>query len=126
MSIDHHFYVPSGMRDSETRVFSEFKYGTLGELRNAGHPHADHQVFLAHGATENTIIAIDEQFYFEDAEDARWFFNEGYKRMLYEGEAAPDRMALWIDGKEAGEVGYDAPVPGAILHSLSAPEEKKQ
>jgi hypothetical protein len=100
MSIDHRFYVPAGMRDSDTRKFSEFKYSSLGELKNAGHPYTDHQVFLAHGATQNTIIAIDEQFYFEDAEDARWFFNEGYKRMLYESEAAPDRMALWIDGKE--------------------------
>jgi len=37
MSIDHHFYVPAGMRDSQTRRFSEFKYRSLGELRDAGH-----------------------------------------------------------------------------------------
>jgi hypothetical protein len=125
MSIDHHYYVAVGMRDSETRRFTECRDAEAKKMiEERGWP--EHQVFLAHGATENAIIAIDEQFYFEDAEDARWFFNEGYKRMLYEGEAAPDRMAMWIDGKEAGEVGYDTPVPGAILHSLPAPEEKKQ
>lgn len=106
MSIDHHFYVPGGMRDSETRRFSEFKYSSLGELRDAGHPHTDHQVFLAHGGG----ILIDEQFYFEDAEDARWFFGGGYERVLYEEEEKPDRMALCIDGKEAGEAGYDVPI----------------
>jgi hypothetical protein len=117
--MDHDFYVPSGMRNSETRKFSEFKYHSLRELRDAGHPHTDHQVFLAHGACDvdgdgvlDTVSGTDEQFYFEDPEDARWYYREGYKRMLYKGEAAPDRMALWIDGKEAGKVGYDAPIRG--------------
>jgi hypothetical protein len=101
MSIDHHFYVPAGMRNSETRKVSEFKYRSLRELKNAGHPHAAHQVFLAHGACDTdgdgvleTMALIDEQYHFEDAEDARWFFDEGYKGMLYEGEPTPDRMAL--------------------------------
>jgi hypothetical protein len=31
--------------------------------------------------------------------DARWFYREGYKRMLYEGEERPDRMSLF-DGQE--------------------------
>jgi hypothetical protein len=95
MSIDHHFYVAAGMRSSETRRFSEFKYNNLGELRDAGHPPTDHQVFMAHGG-----CGIDEQFYFEDAEDARWFYREGHKRMLYEGEEQPDRMSLLIAGRE--------------------------
>ena len=85
MSIDHHFCVPAGMRNSETRRFSEFKYSSLGELRDAGHPLTDHQVFLAHSGAGDVAILIDEQFYFEDAEDARWFYREEYKRMLYDG-----------------------------------------
>jgi hypothetical protein len=100
MSIDHHFYVPAGMRNSETRRFSEFKYNSLGELSHAGHLHTDHQVFLAHSGDGQVGILIDEQFYFEDPEDARWFYHEGYKRMLYEGEERPDRMSLFIDGQE--------------------------
>jgi len=100
MSMDHHFYVPAEMRNSETRRFSEFKYRSLGELREAGHPHTDHQVFLAHGDCGDAYGLIDEQFHFEDAEDARWFYREGYKRMLYEGEELPNRMSLYIDGQE--------------------------
>ncbi len=67
----------------------------------------DNQVSLAHscctvdGLTYGSLT--DEQFYFEDAEDARWFYREGYKRMLYEGEERPDCMTLWIDGQEVAE-----------------------
>jgi hypothetical protein len=100
MSIDHHFYVPARMRNSETRRFSDFKYSSLGELRDAGHSHSDHQVFLAHSGAGDLAILIDEQFYFEDPEDARWFYREGYKRMLYEGEERPDRMSHFIDGQK--------------------------
>lgn len=110
MSIDHHFYVPAGVRNHPERRFSDNKFWSLASMREAGHEATKHQVFIAHGTTLDADILIDEQFYFEDAEDARWFYREGYKRMLYEGEAAPDRMALWIDGKEAGEVGYDASI----------------
>jgi hypothetical protein len=100
MSIDHHFYVPVGMRNSETRRFSDFKYSSLGELRDAGHLHSDHQVFLAHSGAGDVAILVDEQFYFEDAEDARWFYREGYKRMLYEGEKCPERLVLCVDDVE--------------------------
>jgi len=90
------------VRNSESRLFSEFKYYSLGAMKDAGHPATKHQVFLAHGCVENrdqtvTGCLVDEQFYFEVAEDARWFWTEGYKRMLYEGEKHPDRMALWIE-----------------------------
>jgi hypothetical protein len=113
--IDHHFYVPAGMRNSETRLFSEFKYYSLGAMKDAGHPATKHQVFLAHGCVENgdgtlSGCLVDEQFYFEDVGDARWFWTEGYKRMLYEGEKYPDRMALWIDDHEAENRGYDKPI----------------
>jgi hypothetical protein len=105
MSIDNHYYVAAGMRNSKTRYYN------LGAMGDAGHPATNHQVFLAHGVVElsdgtSGICLIDDQYYFEDPEDARWFFAEGYKRMLYEGEKYPDRMALWIDGHEADKRGY--------------------
>jgi len=100
MSIDHHFYVPAGMRDSTTRRFGEFKYNSYAAMKAAGHPDAIHQTFLAHGEVGGVVVLIDEQFYFEDAEDARWFHREGYKRVLYDGEEEPDRKALFIDGHE--------------------------
>jgi hypothetical protein len=113
--MDNHFYVPAGMRNSETRVFSEFKYYSLGAMEDAGHPATKHQVFLAHGGVENgdgtvSSCLIDEQFYFEDTKDARWFWAEGYREMLFEREKYPDRMTLWIDGQEADNRGYDKPI----------------
>jgi hypothetical protein len=55
--------------------------------------------FLAHG-----YVLIDEQYFFESADDAWWFWNEGYKERLYvddEGASMSyDRMARWIDGEE--------------------------
>lgn len=99
MSIDHVFYVPAGFRNLEPK-------GTFGEHKDCMHAHqhawTPHQVFFAHGAN----FLIDEQYTFEDPEDARWFFDEGYKRMLYEGEPEPDRMALWINDEEADHRGY--------------------
>jgi hypothetical protein len=53
MIIDHHFYVPAGMRNSETRKFSEFKYTSPGELRDAGQPPATAR-FSWHTATAGT------------------------------------------------------------------------
>jgi hypothetical protein len=55
---------------------------------------------VAHGDCGDAYAVIDEQFYFEDAEDARWFYREAYKRMLYEGEERPECMNLFIDGQE--------------------------
>ena len=109
MSIDHHFHVPAGMRNNRNWKFSDRKYWSLGEMGDK-HGCPNHQLFLAHsyctdddGSTHG--ILIDEQFYFEDSEDARWFYGEGYRRMLYEGEERPDRMTLWIDGQEITEDG---------------------
>jgi hypothetical protein len=62
-----------------------------------------HQVFLAHGVCGDALVLIDEQYFFEDPEDARWSYTEGYKRMLYKGEKRPDRMHLWINGEERNE-----------------------
>jgi len=45
-------------------------------------------------------LSRNASLYFEDPEDARWFFDEGYKRMLWKGERYPDSMTLWVDGQE--------------------------
>lgn len=72
------------------------------------HDCPDHQVFLAHsGRTDDNGITydslVDEQYYFENPEDARWFYRDGYKGMLHQGEERPDTMNLWIDGQEVTE-----------------------
>ena len=85
MSIDSYWHVPTGDRTGEK--WREFQPGET--------PDSQHRVFLAHGAN----YLIDEQFFFDKAEDARWFFDEGYRGRLYEGEEAPDRMHLVIDGE---------------------------
>ena len=41
------------MRNSETRLFSEFMYYSLGAMRDAGYPASKRQVSLAHGFVEN-------------------------------------------------------------------------
>jgi len=50
---------------------------------------------------------LDEYFFFEDAEDARWFWREGFRQRLYVDVSGAsiscDEMALWIDG---GEIDY--------------------
>jgi hypothetical protein len=66
-----------------------------------------HQVFYAHGGA----YLVDEQFYFEDAEDARWYYDKGWKHDRFVrvpgptdsgpgDEIEPDRMNLWIDNQE--------------------------
>jgi hypothetical protein len=102
MGIDHHYYISAGMRESRKRRFDDCRDREAIEILTK-HGVPKHQVFLAHGGSEAACYLIDEQFYFEDPEDARWFFREGYKRMLFSDEVAIDRMALWIDGKEAGK-----------------------
>ena len=62
-----------------------------------------HQVFLTHGS-----VLIDEQYFFEDEADARWFWGEGYKERLYLVGEGPethghDLMQHWIDGKLEAE-----------------------
>jgi hypothetical protein len=105
----------SGFRNDPSGRFTHRRYDSMGEMRRAGHPPTDHQVFLAHGG----IVLVDEQFVFADPEDARWFCEEGYRRMLYlrepeftgalhraqgdEPNYGIDRMHLWINGKEVNE-----------------------
>jgi len=56
----------------------------------------DHIYYVAAGMRNDQA----RKYFFEDAEDARWFYREGYKRMLYEGEERPARLELWVDDVE--------------------------
>jgi hypothetical protein len=105
MSIDNYIWAPAGVHNSKSTPYR--KYKTWNEMIAAESPTATrHQVFLAHGG----YILIDEQYLFESADDARWFWNMGYEERLYvddEGASMSyDRMALWIDGKEVDSRGY--------------------
>lgn len=103
MSIDNFIWAPVGVRNS--RSISYRKYYSWKEMIAVENPAATpHQVFLAHG-----YVLIDEQYFFESADDAWWFWNEGYEERLYldyEGAPMPfDRMALRIDGKKVDSRG---------------------
>src|SRR5216684_9278647 len=63
MSIDNFFWVPSGIRNRNDDTKNKF-------LRIETSKATPHQVFLAHGG--NSLV--DEQYFFEDAKDARWFW----------------------------------------------------
>ena len=61
-------------------------------------------MFLAHGGNP----LCEEQYFFEDEADARWFWKEGYKERLYligDGPATRgyDGMTLWINDRLEGE-----------------------
>jgi len=97
MSIDSYIWVPAGTRDHNSIGYRRYK--SWEAMLVAESPIAtSHQVFLAQQHL------IDEQYFFEDVKDARWFWSEGYKeRLLLEsGGETPmsyDRMALWIQGE---------------------------
>ena len=99
MSIDNFFWVPSGIRNRNDDTKNNF-------LKTETPKATSHQVFIAHGG--NSLV--DEQYFFEDAKDARWFWKQGYKtRLFLDNENNPnpyDRMALWIDGLEVATRGY--------------------
>ena len=104
MSIDNYICVPAGSRNDSNISFIKYKSRT--EICAAEAPTATpHQVLLAHQHL------IDEQYFFESADDARWFWLEGYKERLYlddRGAQMPyDRMALWIGGEEVATCGYE-------------------
>lgn len=103
MSIDNCIWAPEGVRNSKSIAYRKYKsWATMIAVEGPTAP--PHQVFLAHGE-----ILIDEQYFFESADDARWFWNEGYEKRLYvdhEGASMPyDRMILWIDGEEVDSRG---------------------
>ena len=107
MSIDNFIWAPAGVRNSRSIPYR--KYKSWKEMIAVESPAATpHQAFLAHGGN----ILIDERYFFESADDAWWFWHQGYEGRLYvndEGASAPfDRMALWIDDKEVDSRGYSA------------------
>lgn len=109
MSIDNFFWAPAGVRSSRSIRYR--KYKSFREMIEAEKPVAmPHQVFLAHGGN----CLTDEQYFFETADDAQWFWQSGFERMLYvdhEGASISfDRMTLWIDNREVANRGY--PVVG--------------
>jgi hypothetical protein len=86
-----------------------------------------HQVYLAH--------MIDEQYFFADLDDARWFWLEGYKRCLYVDKDGVtvmpyERMTIWIHGEEVDERSYGTvEIPGCAVdqaptHSDMTQDEK--
>lgn len=103
-SIDNFIWVPAGIRNDKNIGFR--KYKSWAEM-NAAEAAMDtpQQAFLAHGQ-----VLIDEQYFFEDPGDARWFWTDGYTARLYlDHQRAPmayDRMALWIDGEEVATRGH--------------------
>ena len=99
MSIDNFIWVPAGARIDKNITYNKFK-SQAEMLAYDGLADTPHQVLLAQGAN----VLVDEQYFFEDVDDARWFWVEGYRAQLYlnaEGTPVPyDRMALWIDDEE--------------------------
>ena len=99
MSIDSYFHVPAGTRNLPLGERRYCKHKTFADF--APH-HGDcfpHQVKWVAGGW------IDEQYFFEDPGDARWFFVEGWRDrdFLLEDGVTPfdySPTALWIDGVE--------------------------
>jgi hypothetical protein len=105
MSIDNFIWVPAGIRDDKSIDYR--KYKSCPDMLRAEQPASTaHQVFLAHGG--NSLV--DDQYFFESADDARWFWFEGYQHSLcvdnYTMSMPYDRMALWIDNKQVESRGY--------------------
>jgi hypothetical protein len=105
MSIDNYIWAPAGVRNNRSIPYRKFK--SWEEMIAVENPAATtDQVFLAH---EGHIL-VDEQYFFESADDVRWFWNNGYEERLYaddEGASMSfDRMVLWIDSKEVDSRGY--------------------
>jgi hypothetical protein len=104
MSIDIYFWASAGTRADKSIGYRKY-YSCEAMLTSEKVKVPKHQVFLAHGAN----FAIEEQYFFEDPQDARWFWEEGYRYRLFlldedEGESAGyDRMTLWIEGTLVAE-----------------------
>lgn len=78
MSIDIYFWAPAGVRADKSIGYR--KYYSDGEMLTSEKSNIPkHQVFLAHGAN----FAIEEQYFFEDPQDARWFWEEEYRYRLF-------------------------------------------
>ena len=98
MSVDNYTWVPAGARHTykSDRGRTWPTYKSPAELSD--NLKSRHQVYIAHES-------LDEQYFFEDADDARWFWIEGYRGSLFldsdEKTVRPySQMALWIDDVE--------------------------
>jgi len=105
MSIDNYIWVPAGACYEKPGIsgYGWTKYKSFGEMPDS--QKTTHQVFLAHEHM------IDDQYFFEGADDARWFWVKGYKGCLVLSDDGKtpmsyDRMALWIGGEEVASRGY--------------------
>ena len=79
-------WVPAGASFDTDRTVAWPKYKSGEKM-----PHeSKHQVHLSYG--------IDTQFVFEDAENARWFWNWGNELVIE--DRSFDSKTLWIDGRE--------------------------
>lgn len=124
MSIDNFIWVPAGVRDDKNIGYRKYKsWFQMISAETSSVPR--HQVFLLHGAN----VAIEEKYYFEDPDDARWFWAEGYNERLFlvdegEGESAGyDRMSFWIDSALVAQ--RDMPITPPEGHSQALAEEPR-
>ena len=101
MSIDSFFYVPAGTRGLEPGKRGYRKYKTVSDFIAAhGYRPFPHQVKWVAGGW------IDEAYFFEDAQDAIWFFVEGWRQRDFTDGGCPVGHApteLWIDGQQRCE-----------------------
>ena len=98
MSIDNFFWVPAGIRN---KSMGYKKYKSWADMVAAESPSArPYFVFLAQGGKS----LVDEQYFFESADDALWFWDHGYQQRLFlddqDSQLPYDRMALWIDDQQ--------------------------
>lgn len=114
MSIDSFFYVLAGTRDLEPGKRGYKKYKSVSDFVAAHGDHPfPHQVKWVAGGW------IDEHYFFEDPEDARWFFVEGWRQRDFSDGGCPVGFApsgLWIDGHQRCEHCAEPLVEGETEH----------
>lgn len=96
MGIDHFFLGTAGCRNRELKK-GERRYERKRQPNIMGTPFSV-RLNHGHGILDGTptLFTIDQLFYFETEEDARWFASEGYKGMLYDGETSVESITLII------------------------------
>jgi hypothetical protein len=89
MSIDNFIFLPAGLRNGNREHFRVKSYEELPIAYRT-----PHQAYLNNNLT-------DDLFFFEDPEDACWFYREGYQGWLFDNpQSQVVELVLWIDGKE--------------------------
>jgi hypothetical protein len=141
VSIDNFYWYPAGANDATPYPEGWARAKSLADLPEGKEAAA--QVYFSHGRE----WAIDEQYFFEDADSARWFWRQGWEgRQIIDSRDGTlvgyQEMALWIGdrlvdqrgyGREGGgidefDVGLDWLPHGARrcdrrYHAMDAPEE---